>query len=158
MTDKEKLELKKKKDQEYEESQRLRFLKNYDYFVILPDDPFKKKWDLIIAFMLIFTALVSPYRIAFVDVDTLEWTVIETIIDCIFGVDLLLNFFFAYYDNQDDIVDSRKKIAMSYLKGWFFIDLLTILPISQILNTSDFGNLSKIARLPKLYRLIKVLR
>ena len=92
------------------------------------------------------------------DVDTLEWTVIETIIDCIFGVDLLLNFFFAYYDNQDDIVDSRKRIAMSYLKGWFFIDLLTILPISQILNTSDFGNLSKIARLPKLYRLIKVLR
>lgn len=126
--------------------------------MILPDDPFKKKWDLIIAFMLIFTALVSPYRIAFVDVDTLEWTVIETLIDCIFGVDLLLNFFFAYYDNQDDVVDGRKKIAMSYLYGWFFIDLLTILPISQIMNTSDFGNLAKIARLPKLYRLIKVLR
>ena len=85
--------------------------------------------------MLIFTALVSPYRIAFVDVDSIEWTVIETMIDCIFGVDLLLNFFFAYYDDNDDIVDGRKRIAMDYIRGWFLIDLLTILPISQIMNT-----------------------
>jgi len=98
--------------------------------VILPDDPFKKKWDLLIATMLIFTALVSPYRIAFVDVDTLEWTVIETMIDCIFGIDLALNFFFAYYDQEDNVVDKRKKIAMDYFYGWFFIDLLTVLPIS----------------------------
>jgi len=48
--------------------------------------------------MLIFTALVSPYRIAFVDVDSTPWIVVETMIDCIFGFDLLLNFFFAYYD------------------------------------------------------------
>ena len=145
-------------DQEYEESQRLRFLKNYDYFVILPDDPFKKKWDLIIALMLIFSAVVSPYRIAFVDVDTREWTAIETIIDCIFGVDLILNFFFAYYDDQDELIDKRKKIAMSYLYGWFFIDFATIMPVSQIMSTSDYGNLARVARLPKLYRLIKVLR
>lgn len=47
---------------------------------------------------------------------------------------------------------------MTYLKGWFGIDLFTILPISQILNTTDYGNLARIARLPKLYRLIKILR
>ena len=65
--------------------------------------------------MLIFTALVSPYRIAFVDVDSLEWTVIETAIDCIFGIDLILNFFFAFYDEKDDIVDNRRKVVISYL-------------------------------------------
>jgi hypothetical protein len=130
MTEEEKLDYKRKKDLEYEESQRQRKLKTYDYFVILPDDPFKKKWDLIIAFMLIFTALVSPYRIAFVNVDSTEWTVIETLIDCIFGIDLVLNFFFAYYDDKDDIVDSRKRIILDYLYGWFLIDLMTILPIS----------------------------
>jgi hyperpolarization activated cyclic nucleotide-gated potassium channel 1 len=51
-------------------------------------------------------------------------------IDCIFGIDLALNFFFAYYDQEDNVVDKRKKIAMDYLYGWFFIDLLTVLPIS----------------------------
>jgi len=115
MDEKDKEDWKRQKDLIYEESNRQRNLKPYNYFVILPDDPFKKKWDLIIATMLIFTALVSPYRIAFVDVDSTPWTVVETIIDCIFGVDLLLNFFFAYYDDKDDIVDGRKKIAMDYL-------------------------------------------
>jgi hypothetical protein len=46
--------------------------------------------------MLVFTAVVSPYRLAFVEVDSQAWTVIETFIDCIFGLDLILNFFFAY--------------------------------------------------------------
>jgi hypothetical protein len=64
------VEKKKKREMEYQESQRLRNLKVYDYFVILPDDPFKKKWDLLMTLMLLFTALVSPFRIAFVDVDS----------------------------------------------------------------------------------------
>lgn len=98
--------------------------------MILPDDPIKQKWDLLITFMLLFTALVSPYRIAFVDYDSQIWVVVETITDCIFGLDLILNFFFAFYDQQDEVVDTRSKIAMTYLKGWFTIDVLTILPIA----------------------------
>jgi len=71
---------------------------------------------------------------------------------------MILNFFFAFYDDHDEVIDDRKKIAMTYIQGWFTIDLFTILPISQILNTTDYGNLARIARLPKLYRLIKILR
>ena len=82
------------------------------------------------AFMLVFTAMVSPYRIAFVEVDSEAWSGIETFTDCVFGVDLLLNFFFAYYDESEEIIDDRAKIAVDYLKGWFLIDVLNILPIS----------------------------
>jgi Ion transport protein len=126
--------------------------------VILPDDGFKKKWDMLITLMLLFTAVVSPYRIAFVEVDSEAWTIVESMTDGIFGIDLILNFFYAYYDSQDEVVDSRKKIAMSYLKGWFVIDFFTIIPIGQMMNTADYGNLGRIARLPKLYRLIKIMR
>jgi len=31
-----------------DDAERLRSLKKYDYFIILPDDAFKQKWDLII--------------------------------------------------------------------------------------------------------------
>lgn len=31
-----------------DDAERLRSLKNYTYFIILPDDPFKQKWDLLI--------------------------------------------------------------------------------------------------------------
>lgn len=73
-------------------------MKTYNYFVILPDDPFKKKWDFLIIVVLIFTAIVSPYRIAFINFDSLTWVIIESSIDVIFSVDLTLNFFFAFYD------------------------------------------------------------
>jgi hypothetical protein len=63
----EKEELKRRKAEKFIEDQRLRNIKNYDYFVILPDDHFKKKWDILITLMLLFTAFVSPYRIAFID-------------------------------------------------------------------------------------------
>lgn len=56
------------------------------------------------------------------------------------------------------MVDERREIAKSYLKGWFTIDLFTVLPISQIMSTVSYGNMGRIARLPKLYRLIKVIR
>jgi Ion transport protein len=108
--------------------------------------------------MLIFTAFVSPYRIAFVDVDSKPWQGIETFTDCIFGLDLILNFFFAYYDQSEEIIDNRTKIAIDYLKGWFTIDLITVFPISQILSTGNFGHLAKVARIPRLYRLIKIIR
>jgi hypothetical protein len=63
----EKEEIKRRKAEKFIEDQRLRNIKNYNYFVILPDDHFKKKWDILITLMLLFTALVSPYRIAFID-------------------------------------------------------------------------------------------
>lgn len=113
----------------FSERQRLRNLKRYDYFVILPDDPFKKKWDMLIIAVLIFTALVSPYRIAFITVDTIPWVASETIVDITFSVDLILNFFFAYYDETEEVIDTRKDIAINYVKSWFLIDLATILPI-----------------------------
>ncbi len=104
-------------------------MKQYNYFVILPDDPFKKKWDFLIIAVLIFTAFVSPYRIAFVTVDTTPWIVIESIVDVIFFIDLVLNFFFAFYDETDELIDDRKEIMINYAKTWFLIDLVTILPI-----------------------------
>jgi hypothetical protein len=56
------------------------------------------------------------------------------------------------------VVDKRREIARFYLKGWFTIDILTVLPISEILSTSSYNDLGRVARLPKLYRLVKVLR
>eukprot|EP00347_Sterkiella_histriomuscorum_P024049 403332479 len=141
-----------------DDAERLRSLKKYDYFIILPDDSFKQKWDFIITVNLLITAIMTPYRIAFYDLDDVTWIVIDSVVDFLFGVDMILCFFMAYYDVGEDIVDNRKKIATSYLKSWFLVDLFSIIPISQILNTGDFSSLARIARLPKLYRLVKVFR
>ena len=65
--------------------------------------------------MLLFTAVVSPYRIAFVEVDSFAWSMVENCTDFTFFVDLCLNFFFAYYDDNDEVVDDRRVIACNYI-------------------------------------------
>lgn len=72
----------------------------------------------------------TPYRIAFYDIDEIEWVIVDSSIDCFFAIDMVLNFFMAYYNEADDIVDNRKKIACNYVKGWFLLDISSIFPIA----------------------------
>ena len=52
--------------------------------------------------------------------------------DLIFLMDLVLNFFFAYYDDEYMLVDDRGAIAKNYLRSWFTVDLIAIIPISLL--------------------------
>jgi len=80
------------------------------------------------------------------------------VVDVFFFVDLVLNFFFAFYDKDFEIVEDRKKIAKSYLRSWFWVDLFAVLPFDLFLHFGDFNGMSRILKLPKLYRLIKMTR
>ena len=71
-------------------------------------------------------------------------------------VDIILNFFSPYYDTEDNLIISRKKIIVNYLTGWFFTDTLGIIPFDLIFETNRYGNLIRIVRLPKLLRFIKM--
>ena len=106
--------------------------------------------------MLLYTAIVSPFRIAFYDVDSIEWVCVDSFVDFTFTIDIICNFFTAYFDSDDDLILQRSVIAKNYLKGWFLIDLISVFPVNLILETKDYAALTRIARLPKLYRLIKI--
>lgn len=78
---------------------------------------------------------------------------------------MLLNFNTAYFDEDFKLIDQRKEIIKNYLKGYFFIDLLAIVPLPQpsvIANDSgrsnDLNSVVRLSRLTRLYRLIKLLR
>ena len=133
-------------------------MKKYTYCILLPDDPFKQWWDFVNMIMILFVCVTTPARIAFTEEDNFTWTLIGICVDTIFFVDLVLNFFTAYHDRELNLIDDRKKIIKHYLKGWFFIDLISILPISLITRTGDYNSLARIARFPKLYRLVKIMR
>ena len=138
--------------------ERLRQMKQYDYFIILPDDPFRPYWDIIITFLLLFVCVSSPARIAFTDTDNLLWILIDSVVDLAFLADIVLNFFFAYHDEEFNLIDDRRTIARRYLRSWFIIDVLSVVPVSLIFKTEDFNSLARIARFPKLYRLVKMTR
>ena len=54
----------------------------------------------------------------------------------------------------------KKKIAKKYLKGWFWVDLISILPIDVILVSSQSKAtiLARFAKIGKLYKLIRMIR
>jgi len=68
--------------------------------MLYPEDTFKSNWDLIISVVLIFTCLVFPFRIAFVEEDDNTWKLINAFIDILFLFDILLTFNSAFY-NED---------------------------------------------------------
>jgi hypothetical protein len=72
---------------------------------------------------------------------------------------MMLCFFSAYTDYEDNVVKNRKKIISKYLSGWFIIDIVSVLPISSFADAASNGkinNLARLTRIPKLYRLIRL--
>ncbi len=70
-------------------------------------------------------------------------------------------------DDRQVTIKVRKTIIITYLKTWFLIDLISVFPISQIVEAEFKGkkkisgltmNLNNIFRLSKLYKLIKLLK
>ena len=89
---------------------------------------------MILTLVLIFTCMVTPYRVAFIEEETQTWNVINIIIDSMFFIDIILIFNSAYYENEFELVDDRKKIAKNYLKSWFMFDLLAVIPFEFIVR------------------------
>ena len=55
-----------------------------------------------------------------------NWKIYDYITDVLFGIDLILNFITAYYDEENNVVKDMKKIARNYLTGWFTIDVIAL--------------------------------
>ena len=76
--------------------------------------------------LLLITAIVTPYRISFVDTSSLLWDLIDYTFDLLFGVDIIVSFLSAYVDEKNKVVTDWKMIWTQYIKGWLFIDLIAM--------------------------------
>jgi hypothetical protein len=90
-------------------------------------------WDTVTMLAIVFTALVTPYEIAYLPMATSATEplfIINRVMDIIFIVDMLITFRMMYTagDGEDAtlwIADPRR-IAVHYLKGWFLLDFVSI--------------------------------
>ena len=86
--------------------------------------------------MLIFTCFIPPWHICFTD-DHQGWYVVNILIDCLFGVDMFVIFNSAYQTEDFEIVDDHKSIAISYITGWFWLDLIAIIPFQDLFGADE---------------------
>lgn len=127
-------------------------------WLLFPDDAVKAYWDLAMLFLLVISAVTEPYKLAVVednDLQTVGWQALDWLILGCFSMDLLVNFFTAYFEQQILVVN-RFRIAKHYLRTWFVVDLLSCFPFDSLVELSGAPTkLAKLARLPRLYRLVK---
>ena len=84
--------------------------------------------------MLLISALIYPYFIAFVgEIDSI-WLTFLTIFDLTYGINMILNFLCAYVDENYNLILSWNKLILNYLKGWFILDVIGLLPTSPYLH------------------------
>jgi hypothetical protein len=60
--------------------------------------------------------------------DNIPVLVVDSVVDVVFFVDILLNFHMTFVGGAGEVVSDPRVIRMNYLKGWFVIDLLSCLP------------------------------
>ena len=137
------------------------------WYLLSPDNMPKKTWNFVMSLLLVYTASVMPYRVAFEDgQDSGGWMVIESFVNVLFGLDIIANFFSSYYTPEGDLVQSLNIIAEKYVKGWLVIDVVACIPFNLIdasgsiasTSGSGYNSLFRLVRVPRLYRLLRLSR
>ena len=145
-----------------------------------PHSRYMQRWDVITTVALLFTATVTPFEVGIMEpstlsqmaVDPLAW--INRVVDCIFLTDIVLNCFLSYQELGEHggaWIHDNQKIFLRYLRSYFFLDLLTALPMDVIVQgaiemgsgggTGDRAGIQEIAaseQPPPAFRLIRMLR
>ena len=111
-------------------------------FLIDPQGTFKKVWDSGIIVILIYTATYAPFKTAYLDDDNdgvLESS-IETVVDIMFGADIFLTFLTPYMRYNETYETRHKYIALNYLAGAFWIDVIASFPTQFVMRGGGGGS------------------
>jgi potassium voltage-gated channel Eag-related subfamily H protein 7 len=141
--------------------------------VFMPNHPYTRAWDGIVCLALIWTALVTSFEIALLETNLTSNSGVtlfacNRIFDFVFLIDIYVGLKSAYLDHdRGEWVTNRVIVAKRYLKGWFCIDVVTLVPWDVIAFCMERGSddgavgntrilrLLKIAKIAKLMRIIK---
>ncbi|KAL3672429.1 hypothetical protein V7S43_003111 [Phytophthora oleae] len=139
-------------------------LRNLPPFMVNPHSTVYKVWQLVTLVIIIYQSIMLPFALAFGSNDT---TVVDILMSSIFAMDIIVAFNTPVVEDADETayILNRWHVASSYLRGWFFFDLLACMPFDYVLllvnnsksNLSVLG-LLKALRVPRLLRLVRLLR
>lgn len=108
------------------------FVMQKPWYVINPDNSvIATLWQIITTFALLFVALVTPIQVGLMDVQ-LNWLfVVSLLVDVVFFLDMLLQFFTTYARKTprgSEWEVRLPKIILHYISTWFLIDLVILIP------------------------------
>jgi CRP-like cAMP-binding protein len=142
--------------------------------VLNPDWPWRLAWDLMVMLLVLCDSVVLPFQLAEFGTDPdfdLFWLWLTV---GAFLCDLAVNFCTGYRAGKSDdhlqegtLVTEKVSIAINYLRGWSWIDFLSTVPWSVVVDAfqsnsetdaSSAGQVTKLAKVIKLMRLLRLMR
>ena len=150
--------------------------KKVSRYLLDPVSVGRRMWDFTLLVMLLYTGTYSPYRTAFIaEGGNTFLLIIENLMDFLFGIDILVNFFTPFERHDGSYEYDHKKIAEFYVGGGsFFIDVIAAFPFQlfeaqgnnlgggdthgSTTQTTKYLRLLRMQRLYRLLRLVRVLK
>ena len=138
-----------------------------DPYVIDPRSSFRNTWDICMVFLVLYNSISIPYTAGFNLEASVGQTVFDYMVDVFFAVDIVLNFYTAFYNDYGRLVADRSSIKSNYMSTWFVVDLVASMPVELIaifiagMNSgSSAGNIALlgILKIPRLLRLGRILK
>jgi len=122
--------------------------------VIDPAWKFQQNRDLVSVIIVLYSVYFQMFAFAFVQTGPSlqeQYAVVyylELFCTIYFWFDIILCFTTAIYDAEDDLITDRKKIIVTYVKGWFWIDLISNLELG--VGALALLKVLRLARFPRM--------
>lgn len=87
--------------------------------------------------MILFSTVLTPIEISF-ELDEKSLNHLNNVgyaLDFLYFIDIVFSFRTAIINDHGFIIADQKKVVRSYIKGWFFLDLLSALPLDLIFDS-----------------------
>ena len=140
-------------------------------FYIEPNGNFLYFFDMILLLLSIYAIIFPPIDFAF-NIHKSHYyitknVIVEHTIDLFFLIDFFIGFFVAYYTFDEQLITKSKLIIEHYLKGWFWINFISGIPINSIFVVVDYyrmkdkiiyTNISYLIDIFELFRLFRILK
>lgn len=119
-------------------------------------DRYKQIWDMFVLVLAIMTSFSVGFELVLTDLDQrTNYRVFSATSDVLFLIDILVQFRTTFFNETGEEVRDWHKIAVKYLKGMFFIDLVATIPW----GLADYTPLKllKILKVSRITRFTKVI-
>ena len=104
---------------------------------IEPFSNLRLTYDCVLFLLEIYSLIYVPITLAFKLNEPIKINfpfLFNIFVDCVFFFDIILSFFTAYYDFDEQLVTEIEQIALNYLNTWFIVDFITGIPFNSILD------------------------
>jgi hypothetical protein len=125
-----------------------------------PESLVVKVLEFIVLLGLLYTTLVTPIQLAFNLFGSFRYIIVEAVVDFTFILDLISGFYIQYYNFEEKLITSKRRIVWNYLATWMVCDFIAAIPANTFFAFlfkfyTDVSLITEITQVIILLRLLK---